>query len=190
MIFLNLSIIRDGTMSEEHEKDKQSFLFEVLKRYDHYIATTNFKVALLMSFIGIVVFGISSKAITQDLSKLNSHTFYFFITVVATTIFSALISAIYLLKVVFPNTSNENLDKKSLIFFGDVSSCENGANGYSKKIREISQNEINDDLAKQTFTLAKIVSKKFETLKKSLNIIIRFTIPSLILTLATLILIK
>lgn len=177
-------------MSEEHEKDKQSFLFEVLKRYDHYIATTNFKVALLMSFIGIVVFGISSKAIDQDLSKLSSHTLYFFMAIVATTIVSALISATYLLKVVFPNSSNENLDKKSLIFYGDVSSCENGSNGYSKKIKEVNQNEINDDLAKQTFILAGIVSTKFEILKKAVNIIIRFTIPSLILTLFTLILIN
>lgn len=172
------------------EKDKQIFLFEVLKRYDHYIATTNFKVALLMSFIGIVVFGISSKTIEQDLSKLSSNTLYFFIFTVAITITSSLIAASYLLRVVFPNTSNENLDKKSLIFFGDVSSCENGSSGYSKKVKEVSQHDINDDLAKQAFTLAHIVSKKFEMLKKSVNIIIKFTIPSLFTTLATLILIK
>ncbi|TNZ64753.1 hypothetical protein, partial [Vibrio parahaemolyticus] len=69
-------------------------------------------------------------------------------------------------------------------------SCENGSNGYSKKIKEVNQNEINDDLAKQTFILAGIVSTKFEILKKAVNIIIRFTIPSLILTLSTLILIN
>jgi len=177
-------------MSDNIEKDKQSFLFEVLKRYDHYIATTNFKVALLMSFIGIIVFGISSKAIDQDFANINTHIIYFFITVSATTTISALVSAIYLLKVVFPNTSNEKLDKKSIIFFGDVSNCENGSSGYSKKVKEVSQDEINDDLSKQVFTLACIVSNKFEKLKVAVNIIIRFTIPFLILTLATLFIMK
>ncbi|WP_417561360.1 Pycsar system effector family protein [Marinomonas sp.] len=176
-------------MSEDNQK-KQSFLFEVLKRYDHYIATTNFKVALLMSFIGIVVFGVASKAIEQDFSKLSTHTHYFFIIVIVITIISSLISAFYLIRVIFPNTSNENLDKKSLIFFGDVSSCENGATGYSKKIRELSQEDLNDDLAKQTFILACVVSKKFKTLEKAVNIVVRFTIPSLILTLVTLVIIK
>lgn len=177
-------------MLDNIDKDKQYFLFEVLKRYDHYIATTNFKVALLMSFIGIIVFGTSSNAIDQDFAKTNNLIVYFFIAFSATTIISALVSAIYLLKVVFPNTSNEKLDKKSIIFFGDVSNFENGSSGYSKKVKKVSQDDINDDLSKQVFALACIVSNKFEKLQVAVKIIIRVTIPSLILTLATFVIIK
>lgn len=42
----------------ENFKDKTAFLFDVIKRYDHYVATTNFKVGLMMSFVGAVVFGL------------------------------------------------------------------------------------------------------------------------------------
>ncbi len=44
---------------EESLKNKSSFLFDVLKRYDHYIATTNYKAGLLLSFIAAIILGLT-----------------------------------------------------------------------------------------------------------------------------------
>ena len=47
-------------MQESGEiEGKSAFLLDVIKRYDHYIATTNFKIGLMMSFFGGVGLGLT-----------------------------------------------------------------------------------------------------------------------------------
>ncbi|NWH06960.1 hypothetical protein [Desulfobacter latus] len=95
---------------------KASFLFEVIKRYDHYISTTNYKTALTMSFLSAVILGLTLRMLTLNTGNNSNGVAYYLIAFVVTlTVFTSLIAIFYLLKVVFPNTKNP-ISPKSLIF--------------------------------------------------------------------------
>ena len=51
------------TYKENSTTNKQDFLFEVLKRYDHYIGTTNFKIGLIVSFLAAIILGLTLRII-------------------------------------------------------------------------------------------------------------------------------
>lgn len=87
----------------------------------------------------------------------------------------------------FPNTTTIR-DKKSLIFYGDVAGCANGADGYKEKIIESTSDILIEDLSAQTFVLAEIVSEKFRLLKLAVRIIIHGVIPAILVALLFLIL--
>lgn len=177
-------------MKEESEdfKDKTAFILDVIKRYDHYIATTNFKVGLMMSFLGAIVLGLTIRimSITPVQSECN-YLYYAVLFFSALTIICSLLAAINLLRAVFPNTKTYDGDK-SLIFFGDVASCEDGVNGYKKKVEKATPKNLLDDLSKQTFIIAEIINEKFRILKISVRIIIYGVIPFLATSLMLLIL--
>jgi len=169
-------------------KDKISFLFDVIKRYDHYIATTNFKVGLMMSFVGAIVIGLTIRvmSISPVGSGCNSL-YYSALLFSALTIILSLSAAINLLRAVFPNTKTHDGDK-SLIFFGDVATCENGVGGYQGKVGAASAEQLLDDLSKQAFIIAEIISEKFRILKIATGIIIYGVVPLLAISLLLLIL--
>lgn len=95
-------------------------------------------------------------------------------------------AAINLLRAVFPNTKTHN-GEKSLIFFGDVANCANGAEGYKGKIEEATSENLLEDLSKQTFIVAEIASEKFRVLKLAVRIIIYAVIPFFAISLLLLI---
>lgn len=168
--------------------DKLSFLFDVMKRYDHYIATTNFKIGLMLSFIGAIVLGLTIRVMSLDLIQDKCMSLYYLVALLSSlTIILSLTAAINLLRAVFPNTTTTR-DKKSLIFYGDVAGCTNGADGYKEKIVESTSDILIEDLSAQTFVLAEIVSEKFRLLKLAVRIIIYGVIPSLLVSLLFLIL--
>ena len=100
----------------------------------------------------------------------------------ALTIISSLLAAINLLRSVFTNTKTHDGDK-SLIFFGDVASSENGVDCYKEKIEKATPESLLEDLTKQTFILAEIINEKFRVLKISVRIIIYGVIPLLAISL-------
>ena len=167
-------------MSEvEDFKDKSTFLFDVIKRYDHYIATTNFKVGLLMSFVGAVVLGLSVRIVL--LGSPQSSCDYFYYCAVGFSVLTVLLSlaaAINLLRAVFPNKKTDK-SYSSLVFFGDVLAIEDGADGYAKKIEEATPEELLKDLSKQAFIVAEIVNEKFRVLKIAVRIVIYGVVPAL-----------
>lgn len=168
-------------------KDKSSFLFDVLKRYDHYVATTNFKVALMMSFIGAIVLSITIRVMSIELVQGECNNLYYSAVAFSSlTIIFSLIAAINLLRAVFPNTKTHD-GEKSLIFFGDVAGCEKGADGYKEKIEKASSESLLEDLSKQTFIVAELVNEKFRLLNLSVRIIIYAVIPLLAISLMLLI---
>jgi hypothetical protein len=160
-------------------KEKTAFLFDIIKRYDHYVATTNFKVGLMMSFVGAILLGLTIRVMSITPSSSGCNYLYisaiFFSTL---TILCSLLAAINLLRAVFPVTKTHDADK-SLIFFGDVASCENGIEGYTEKIGAISLELLLEDLSKQTFIVAEIINEKFRILKISVRIIIYGVVPLL-----------
>jgi hypothetical protein len=164
-------------------KVKTAFLFDIIKRYDHYVATTNFKVGLMLSFVGAILLGLTIRVMSITPSSLGYNYLYigaiFFSTL---TIICSLLAAINLLRAVFPVTKTHDGDK-SLIFFGDVASCDNGIEGYTEKIGAASPELLLEDLSKQTFIVAEIINEKFRILKLSVKIIIYAVIPLLAISL-------
>jgi len=167
--------------------DKSAFLFDVIKRYDHYIGTTNFKVGLMMSFLGTIIIGLAVRImlltpIQGEISCIR----YAAIAASILTILGALFSAFLLFKVVFPNTKNEN-GTESLIFFGSVASCSNGAQGYFEKVKNVEPANLLKDLAIQTYNVAGVVKEKFRVLKIAVNTVIYLVVPLLAVSLLLLI---
>ena len=64
---------------------------------------------------------------------------------------------------------------------------ENGADGYAKKIKEATLEEILEDLSKQTFMVAEIVNEKFRVLKIAVKISVWGVLPMLAVSLLLLI---
>ena len=64
-------------MKEETFEGKCSFLFDVIKRYDHYIGTTNFKVGLLMSFVAAIILGLSIRIILMGPPESDCNYLYY-----------------------------------------------------------------------------------------------------------------
>ena len=173
--------------TKEHLKETSDFLFDVIKRYDHYIGTTNFKVGLMMSFLGTVILGLTVRIMLLN-SVQGEISCFRLIAVAASilTILCSLIAAVKLLRVVFPNTKNEN-SSNSLIFFGDVDSCDNGAAGYFEKVKNADTEELVKDIATQTHNVAGVVNEKFRVLKTAVNMTIYLVIPLLGISLVLLI---
>lgn len=167
---------------DDNNKIKQDFLFDIIKRYDHYIGTTNFKVGLMLSFLVTVILGLAIRAMTVE--KLPTSNLI--ITIITLTIISALFAIIQLFRAVFPNT-NTISETKSLIFFGDVASAKNGANGYYKKVMAATDEQITKDIATQAFVVAEIVNEKFRILKIAVNTIYCAVLPLLTITLVILV---
>ncbi len=167
-------------------KDRINFLFDVIKRYDHYIATTNFKVALLMSFLVSVIIGLSFRVILATTTQENiSITLIISSIFVALTVISAIITSIYLFRVVFPDTK-EDKTNKSLIFFSDVANYSSG-NDYSSEFQKADEERLLKDISVQTYLVADIVNEKFKYLKKAINIIIFAVLPLLVISIILLI---
>ncbi|MBE91346.1 MAG: hypothetical protein CMF14_00240 [Idiomarina sp.] len=158
-------------------REKLGFLFDVLKRYDHYVATTNFKVALMLSFLGVIILGLITRIASIAPTQSGCNYIYFLtITSSVLTIILSIISAINLLRVVFPNTDTHDGDK-SLIFFGDVATCGGGETGYAEKVKDVTDEDLVEDLSKQTYIVAKIINEKFRVLKIAVKMTIYGVIP-------------
>lgn len=179
-------------LSEENMNytQKASFLFDVIKRYDHYIGTTNYKTALIMSFLAAVILGLTIRMLTISTGN-NPHgmAYYSIAFVVYSTVFASIIVIFHLLRVVFPNTTNPNTPK-SLMFYGDVINCEDGINGYFNKINSTQENEYLKDLSSQVFVVAGIINEKFRVLQLAINITKYCVLPLLAISLLLLIMVE
>lgn len=169
---------------EEAFESKCAFLFDVIKRYDHYIATTNFKVGLLMSFVAAIILALSIRIMLMTPSSESDCNYLYYAASFFSvfTIFLSLAAAINLLRVTFPNTETDK-SYKSMVFYGDVLANDNGADGYAKKIREATLEEILEDLSKQTFMVSEVINEKFRVLKIAVRIVVYGVVPMLAISL-------
>jgi hypothetical protein len=180
---------KELNLSEENNqiKEKTDFLLDVIKRYDHYVATTNFKVGLMMSFIGAIVLGLTIRVLLLDpIQDEITCIRYATVAAIFLTISSSLYAAIQLLRVVFPNTQNVN-GADSLVFFGSVVTENTDSEGYYRKVLSTEPVEMLRDLATQTYNMAGVVNHKFKVLKIAVNAMMYATIPLLALSLALLV---
>mgnify|MGYP000022829363 CR=1 FL=1 len=167
------------TYTENDISNKQVFLFDILKRYDHYIGTTNFKIGLIMSFLAAIILGLTLRIIILPLPEDEIFCFYILsILFSSLTILISLISAGILLRAVFPELQpSEN--NHSLIYFGNVAQIKGGENAYFKDIANATEHDLLTDLAFQTHAVAKVVNNKFKKIKLSVNITTYGVVPFL-----------
>ena len=170
------------TVANDSLKEKASFLFDVIKRYDHYIATTNFKVGLMMSFLSAVVVGLVVKIISTEVATGVDRLAWLTLSFSFLTIAFSLITSRLLLKVIFPDTSSCN-ETESLIFYGDVSRFNSTSQEYAQKFKSADLEKLVEDLSVQAFYVAKVADEKFIWIKKSVNILTHVVIPFLGITL-------
>src|SRR5690625_2558943 len=154
-------------MKNDSTKETISFLLELLKRYDHYIATTNVKAGLLLSFLSMVIFGVVLRLSTNNYTN-NVLTNLFFISAILLLV-SCLFVIRKLLHVVLPNTLSGR-QSNSLVFFGDIAKLKCSKH-YLEKLDSSTMKGLKDDLAKQVYFVAKVTDSKFTTLSKASNCI-------------------
>lgn len=157
----------NGVLSKNIEQ-KTKNQFEVIKRIDVYIGTTNTKCTIIMSYCAAIVALMFSLLGRMDLA---STTMPFIVSIGISSglgLITAVICMLMACLTIFPVTfSSPNKYKgESLIFYGDIASTQGGVDAYIGKINEVSDEKYLDDLSGQVFTLAKIVSRKFSLIQK------------------------
>lgn len=155
-------------MAEYKDDEKAKHLFEVIKRIDAYILSTNQKCAIVISYCAAVV-GWLSINLNKILNDLSTPYLYWggVVCVSALILFSCI--CIWLsIAVIFPitNSSSERENDDSIIFFGDIALAKRGAGGYLKRIKKMKLGGFLEDLGQQVFTLATIADIKFKKIKR------------------------
>ena len=174
--------------ASKRSDNQQKLLLEIIKRYDVYIGATNAKIAVILSYSMAYVGGIAFKVI--DLSVKRSHEYIWWLAIIlaGASVAATLYAAYHAYEALNPQTpsgrsQNEN---PSVVFFGDVANLVGGRDGYVNRIKEITDAEIVEDLARQGHVLAGIVSKKMEMLNQSIRVLAKVQVPLSLLTIIVL----
>lgn len=158
---------------EKNHAEQQKLLFEIIKRYDLYINTTNSKIAIVLSYCMAFIGGLGFKLV--DLVDKRVHDGWW-IALLSTSVVAVgitLCAAHLAYKALMPQTPSGVAlhEAPSVVFFGDVANHAGGRDGYYQTVTNLSTEGVNKDLAYQAFTLAKIASSKFNTLNRSIRLI-------------------
>lgn len=149
-------------------------LFEVLKRVDSYIGTTNTKCTLIMSYCAAAI-GIVALSTYRVIPTIENNLFLYFFGAICCFVFATGVACMFLaIKVIFPITfsSIERSKGDSVIFYGDVATFNGGAGGYHLKLQEITEDDFIKDLSQQIFTVSKIASDKFSKIQTISSLLI------------------
>jgi hypothetical protein len=172
------------------EEDRVKNLFEVLKRIDTYLVSTNQKLAIIVSYCAAVLGWLSLNV--SKISSLVSTTWLN--TLVLILLFVVILSSCICLflaaKTIFPinSSSVERAIDDSLVFYGDIAAAKGGSGGYHGKISSVSYDELIKDLSQQIFSVSKILGDKFRSIKVVMLVLIFSNfIPVALLLLATLV---
>lgn len=143
------------------------FLIKIIGRYDTYITSTNAKASLIIAWNGVVIGAILLKyqEIISQFSCLSWLSTLASILLVLCGIL-ALLSNGLIFNVIFPFLTASRDGRGSLIFFGSVAKTE--AQEYANSIQAASSNDLIEDLAQQTSTLAIGLDKKMRRLQQSI----------------------
>lgn len=158
------------TDSEKINKEKITFLVDIIKRYDNYIASTNTKASLIIAFNSLVlgtillkfkdIIAIYPSLIIQDIAGL----------LLLLMTFTSFLSLFFVFGVVYPyfgSDAEEKRQNRSLLYFGSVSKM--GATEYYNYIRRASTNELAEDLSTQATILANGLKQKMVKMQKSIK---------------------
>lgn len=162
--------------SDNSSIDRHALLLDIIKRYDHYIGTTNFKIALLASFVATVLI-----SFLHFTTKLNEVGLLYKGVIITTITLIALFSlgALYnLLRAVFPITKSSK-ELESIIFFGDVAGFKSGKD-YHQRLQDCDEKLILKDLSTQAYELANILKLKMYYISNAVRILKWLVIPYMI----------
>lgn len=140
--------------------------FEVLKRIDTYIGTTNTKCTIIMSYCAAATALILAILDKLDLAGASMQLMVaiglFSVLALAFSLWCMVLAALIIFPITFskPNT----LSGESLIFYGDIASCKTSEE-YSNKVLKKTNDEFLEDLNGQIYTLATIASGKFSRIQ-------------------------
>jgi len=170
---------------------KTKHLFEILKRIDSYILSTNAKCAAILSYCAAAITAVSVVEYNM-IPKVEYGDHRYWIGLLGVIVFLSTVFCIWLaIKVIFPLTfsSVERNNGESVVFFGDIVSTSGGASAYSDKYKKLSEDELLEDLAKQVFTVSKIANVKFAKIKFLILVLVSGNIiPFLVLLVYSIIL--
>ncbi|HCF2415316.1 Pycsar system effector family protein [Pseudomonas paraeruginosa] len=149
------------------DEDGVKNLFEIIKRIDGYIVSTNSKAAIVMSYCAAVI-GWFTLGFERIYSNFVSPYLYWPALVFGGLLVLVSSYCLYLaVSVILPRTNSTAVDEDddSLIFYGDISSCKKGAEGYATCISELKIEGFIRDQCRQIHAVAGIASAKFDDLK-------------------------
>ncbi|AIN59408.1 Pycsar system effector family protein [Pseudomonas soli] len=165
-------------------ENKTKYLFEIIKRYDTYIGSTNTKCTIVMSYCAAVI-GFIMLLLNRIISPDAAPVFLVFAGIFSIIVIASSIVCMWIaMSVIFPVTFSDpkKYRGESLIFFGDVCSASKDKEEYFAKIKETSETAFCSDLAGQVYSMSKIVSEKFQKIKiLSLTLLYLNFIPAAIL---------
>ncbi|MCR4510575.1 DUF5706 domain-containing protein [Pseudomonas sp. 32.2.56] len=160
--------------------------FEVLKRIDTYIGTTNTKCTIIMSYCAAAI-ALTFTLLDKLDIKEASVAFTVSIGLASTiSLISAAACMILACLVIFPVTySKKNAyHGTSLLFFGDIAKHANGEEGFKQRFLKTSDIKYLEDLTTQVHSLSTIASTKFQKIQLiTIILIFHFLIISLFLAL-------
>lgn len=169
---------------------KTKHLIEIIKRYDGYVNSCNAKAAIILSYCMACTAGISFKTIDIFSKSCKEDQLILAILSLASiaSILITLIASKKAYEAVYPklNSGNSSHEKKSLIFFGDVSNLIGGREAYTKLWIDLNPKDLLEDYSKQVYIMAKITNTKFSILSECIKILIKYQIPAVFFSLITL----
>ena len=181
-----MAVIQESTPKQT--ENQQKLLIEIIKRYDSYIGSSNAKIAVILSYSMAYIGGVAFKII--DLSAKRSHdcTWWLAIVISSASVLVTLYAMYLAYRALNPQTPPGRAphEQPSVIFFGDVANLVGGRDGYFQRIKEISDTEIVEDLARQAHVLAGIVSNKMAILNQSIDVLAKTQLPLCLLTIIAL----
>ena len=159
-------------MSEAAESFKSKFLWETIRRFDHYIATTNTKSSMILAFDGLVIGSILLKFNTvTNLFAPSERGMTLAVILLCCLGITSSLSLVYAFRVINPFLKSGNVagDYHSLLFFGSITDLTKEI--YDKKIDELDEQKAQGDLKSQSFVLARGLALKMRDLRSSIGFI-------------------
>ena len=154
------------------EKQKEQNIY-IIQRFDNYINNANMKGNFLLAFNTFLCGGIiSNHKNLIDLIDCPSH--YYLVDLCLVILFLVSITTtVFIIKAVYPflNSGNSSKDKyHSHIFFNSVAEFKSDIE-YYESLSKLSDKEVEEDLAKQAYQLAKGLKKKFTFLEWAMRFV-------------------
>lgn len=146
--------------------NKNELLKINLKRFDSYISAAHTKANYLISFntfiLGTLI--IKYNDLLKNCQIWEKYSLWGLMLIAAICAFIALIFCFYGSNI-YLCSNNESGKYHSLLFFGSINDLKEET--YIENINKLNDNKIDNDLSKQTYSLAKGCYRKYKSLKKA-----------------------
>lgn len=148
--------------------------FEVLKRIDTYIGSTNTKCTIVMSYCAAAIALIFTLLGKTDFTTSQMP---FAVSIALASGLSLLLAGTCMVlacTVIFPVTYSRKsaFHGNSLIFFGDIANHYKEEDSFERRFLEVSEIDYLKDLTTQVHTLSTIASKKFQKIQIITSILV------------------